>query len=202
MKSSKGLVQSAKRVASKGYQPVGRTSPHSRGYSYYSVANENPQNTRNLILAGGGAIVLAGVIGYTQPWYWQRQVQNPEEANTRWTAVGGDKASTDMPGIGPNTESTRRGHEPHEITGANKNKGTFIETYQDAKGGTKKRVAAASKTPGGEGTMSKKQEGLSNTDTKYSIDLTNNPNKAQKGEGGPETAKLKGTVDSRRPLSA
>jgi hypothetical protein len=49
--------------------------------------------------------------------------------------------------------------------------------------------------------MSGKQEGLSNTDTKYSIDLTNNPNKAQKGEGAPETSKLKGTVDVNRPLA-
>jgi hypothetical protein len=46
-----------------------------------------------------------------------------------------------------------------------------------------------------------KQEGLSNTDTKYSIDLTNTPEKSQKGEGTPESSKSKGTVDVKRPLS-
>lgn len=47
--------------------------------------------------------------------------------------------------------------------------------------------------------MSGKQEGLSNTDTKHSTDIASNPEKSKKGEGTPETAKLKGTVRPSRP---
>lgn len=68
----------------------------------------------------------------------------------------------------------------------------FILTFQ----------AAASKpteNPGTGASQSSKQEGLSNTDTKHSTDITNNPDKSSKGEGAPETAKLKGTVDPKRP---
>ena len=59
--------------------------------------------------------------------------------------------------------------------------------------------AAASKPVGDKTTQSGKQEGLSNTDTKHSTDITKNPEKSSKGEGGPETAKNKGTVDPQRP---
>ena len=58
--------------------------------------------------------------------------------------------------------------------------------------------AAASKATGKAGsstTQSSKQEGLSNTDTKHSTDIQNSPEKSKKGEGMPETAKSKGTVD-------
>lgn len=58
--------------------------------------------------------------------------------------------------------------------------------------------AAASKTPGGHNTQSGKQEGLSNTDTKHSTDIGNDPEKSKKGDGMPETAKAKGTVDPHR----
>jgi hypothetical protein len=44
------------------------------------------------------------------------------------------------------------------------------------------------------GSSAAKQEGLTNTDTKYSIELGSNPDKSTKGEGAPETAKLKGPV--------
>ena len=47
--------------------------------------------------------------------------------------------------------------------------------------------------------MSGKQEGLSNTDTKHSTKLEEDPDKSKKGEGTPETAKSKGTVDPNRP---
>ena len=47
--------------------------------------------------------------------------------------------------------------------------------------------------------QSGKQEGLSNTDTKHSTDILNDPEKSTKGEGAPETAKSKGTVDPQRP---
>ncbi|KAL8802093.1 MAG: hypothetical protein Q9182_004037 [Xanthomendoza sp. 2 TL-2023] len=59
--------------------------------------------------------------------------------------------------------------------------------------------AAASKPPSGPNTMSQKQEGLSNTSTKHSTDMDNNPDKSKKGEGMVETAKLKGSVDPGRP---
>ena len=48
-------------------------------------------------------------------------------------------------------------------------------------------------------TQSGKQEGLSNTDTKHSTNIADNPEKSKKGEGAPETAKSKGTVDPGRP---
>lgn len=48
---------------------------------------------------------------------------------------------------------------------------------------------------GNQNTMSGKQDGLSNTDTKHSVDITNDPEKSKKGEGVPETAKVKGPVD-------
>jgi len=57
---------------------------------------------------------------------------------------------------------------------------------------------AASKEALGKNTQSGKQEGLSNTDTKHSTDITNNSDKSQKVEGAPETAKVKGTVDPNR----
>ncbi|MCJ1355201.1 MAG: hypothetical protein MMC33_005192 [Icmadophila ericetorum] len=89
----------------------------------------------------------------------------------------------------------------------------------DAKGGKKKRIEsdlgkkqgeqesgsgdddnpAPSKESKGGDTISGKQEGLSNTNTKHSTDLTNNPEKSRKGEGGPDTAKVKGTVKTDRP---
>ena len=47
--------------------------------------------------------------------------------------------------------------------------------------------------------QSGKQEGLTNTDTKHSTDIANDPDKSKKGEGTPETAKSKGTVDPSRP---
>ena len=43
--------------------------------------------------------------------------------------------------------------------------------------------------------QSGKQEGLSNTDTKHSTDITSDPDKSKKDDGSPETAKMKGTVD-------
>lgn len=62
-----------------------------------------------------------------------------------------------------------------------------------------KDLAAASKPVGDMTTQSGKQEGLANTDTKHSTNITDNPGKSTKGEGIPETAKSKGTVDPQRP---
>lgn len=58
--------------------------------------------------------------------------------------------------------------------------------------------AAPSKPAAGDNTQSGKQEGLSNTDTKHSTDIANDPSKSKKSEGGPDTAKVKGTVDPKR----
>ena len=54
----------------------------------------------------------------------------------------------------------------------------------------------ASNSPGNQ---SAKQEGLSNVDTKHSYDVTKDPSVSKKGEGQPDTAKVKGTVQPSRP---
>jgi hypothetical protein len=51
--------------------------------------------------------------------------------------------------------------------------------------------------PGGIGSMSFKQQGLSNADTMNPY--VNEPGKSQKGEGETETVKVKGTVKTDRP---
>jgi hypothetical protein len=51
------------------------------------------------------------------------------------------------------------------------------------------------------GKYSGAQEGLSNTDTKHSTDISENPDKSKKAEGTPETAKTKGPVDPNRPAA-
>jgi hypothetical protein len=47
--------------------------------------------------------------------------------------------------------------------------------------------------------MSGKQEGLSNSDTHHSSEISKQDQKSKKGEGVAETAKLKGTVSTDRP---
>lgn len=45
-----------------------------------------------------------------------------------------------------------------------------------------------------------KQHGISNTDTKHSVKIDEpGSEKSTKGEGAPETAKVKGAVDPSRP---
>ncbi|KAI9731004.1 MAG: hypothetical protein M1834_005465 [Cirrosporium novae-zelandiae] len=58
--------------------------------------------------------------------------------------------------------------------------------------------ATATKPPGGVGTQSAKQEGLSNTDIKHSTDTGSSSEKSTKpgSPGTPESAKVKGTIDS------
>ncbi|KAJ5129622.1 uncharacterized protein N7515_005661 [Penicillium bovifimosum] len=51
--------------------------------------------------------------------------------------------------------------------------------------------------PGGTGSISSKQQGLSNTDTMNPY--VNEPGKSQKGEGETESVKVKGTVTPDRP---
>ncbi|KAL4995325.1 hypothetical protein BDV10DRAFT_196781 [Aspergillus recurvatus] len=62
---------------------------------------------------------------------------------------------------------------------------------------SEKDKPAARKAPAGEGSISSKQEGLSNQDT--SNPYVNNPGKSITGEGETETAKFKGTVSPQRP---
>ena len=82
----------------------------------------------------------------------------------------------------------------------------------DAKGGSKKRIESdygkrqgvsqdeeGDASKGAANVHSGAQEGLSNTDTKHSTDMDNNPDKSKKGEGFVETAKMKGPVDPSRP---
>lgn len=69
-----------------------------------------------------------------------------------------------------------------------------------AKGPTSKGVPigiGVSSEAGDEQTA--KQEAVSNTDTKHSSDVTENPEKSKKGEGTLESAKTKGTVKPDRP---
>lgn len=73
----------------------------------------------------------------------------------------------------------------------------------DAKGGAKRRVESANAIKlndesQDQGDISKKQAGLTNTDTKHSTDPTSE-GKSMKSEGAPETAKLQGTVQPDRP---
>ncbi|MCJ1259658.1 hypothetical protein MMC24_007497 [Lignoscripta atroalba] len=77
--------------------------------------------------------------------------------------------------------------------------GVDDEGFDRNEDGTKSERATASKPPGSKNMMSGKQEGISNTDTKHSTDISNSPEKSKKGEGSPETAKSKGTVDPSRP---
>ncbi|KAL8960447.1 MAG: hypothetical protein Q9193_002847 [Seirophora villosa] len=106
-----------------------------------------------------------------------------------------------------------------EGEGGRQEQGDVRKHIPDAKGGAKKRIdsdyakplgkpaeeddesnnrAAAAGTPSNSSSASK-QEGLSNTDTKHSTDIDNNPDKSKKGEGFVETAKIKGPVDPSRP---
>jgi hypothetical protein len=61
--------------------------------------------------------------------------------------------------------------------------------------------AATSGPAGSQNTQSGKQEGLTNTDTKHSTDIGSDSEKSTKGDGTPETAKSKGTVDPKAPAA-
>lgn len=68
----------------------------------------------------------------------------------------------------------------------------------DAKGSAKDKPAA-SKEALSQNQTSGKQQGLSNTDTKHSTDVDNDPSKSKKSEGSVDTAKSKGTISPNRP---
>ena len=58
----------------------------------------------------------------------------------------------------------------------------------------KKQSANSKEVKDDAGSISSKQSGLSNTPTRHSTQLDQDPEKSKKGEGGPETAKAMGTV--------
>ncbi|KAK4963519.1 hypothetical protein LTR10_001148 [Elasticomyces elasticus] len=64
-------------------------------------------------------------------------------------------------------------------------------------------TAATSKTPvkGDSGQISSKQFGMSNSPTRHSTQIDEDPEKSKKSEGGPDTAKVMGTVDPNRPAT-
>lgn len=78
-------------------------------------------------------------------------------------------------------------------SGAAKDLGTGSE-----EGGSESASSKEAKK-GSEGDISGKQFGLSNTPTRHSTQIDEDPEKSKKGEGSPETAKSMGTVQVDRP---
>ncbi|CAK1362474.1 unnamed protein product [Cercospora beticola] len=106
----------------------------------------------------------------------------------------GEEKSTDAPG--------RNTKERTFTVGASEEKdpeNVGASTSSSSKGmkvGETDAQAPAAKPRGkSDGDMSKKQEGMSNTDTKYSVPIDQGNEKSKKADGQPDTAKSKGTVD-------
>ncbi|KAF9629222.1 hypothetical protein BFW01_g10425 [Lasiodiplodia theobromae] len=72
------------------------------------------------------------------------------------------------------------------------------DSKADAEGSAKDKPAP-SKEPLSQNQTSGKQQGVSNTDTRHSTDVDNDPSKSKKSEGGVDTAKSKGTISPNRP---
>ncbi|KAK6584878.1 hypothetical protein PZA11_003102 [Diplocarpon coronariae] len=145
--------------------------------------------------------------------------ENPEETSGNADAKSDDSNRSDEAG---SDEDNKEANTPltsdDEGQGEESSEKNTKKIIPDAKGGNKKRIesnqaikagetdpddssdkAAASKPIGDKNSQTSKQEGLTNTDTKHSTDITNDPEKSKKGEGAPDTAKVKGTVDPKRP---
>lgn len=96
-----------------------------------------------------------------------------------------------------------------EKSGEGNDEGGDDKSDSDSKGSPAKKEYKGPESRGteiGKGVSSgsaddqgKKQEGLSNTDTKHSIDISQSPEQSKKGEGTAETAKVKGTIKPDRP---
>jgi hypothetical protein len=92
------------------------------------------------------------------------------------------------------------------MKGATKNK-EDVRRSEDDPLGKKKRIDSPQGKPIGEGVSASKdldegtkfQAGMSNTDTKHSEDVSQDPGKSKKGEGTVDTAKVKGTIKPDRP---
>ncbi|TKA68362.1 hypothetical protein B0A55_07468 [Friedmanniomyces simplex] len=126
----------------------------------------------------------------------------PKEGGSN-SGVGKGKMRSDSAGAGGET----RKREPD-------NKGGFKKRIdsglQKDLGGTSKQfdedgseTAASSKPPvkGDSGQISSKQFGMSNSPTRHSTQIDQDPEKSKKSEGGPDTAKVMGTVDPNRPAT-
>ncbi|KAG9233767.1 hypothetical protein BJ875DRAFT_463321 [Amylocarpus encephaloides] len=107
----------------------------------------------------------------------------------------------------PDTSDDEGGQAREKVLAKDDDTNNTRKHVPDAKGGVKLRIESEKGQKagevGGQGATSGKhsgaQEGLSNTDTKHSTDITNDPSTSKKGEGVPETAKSKGPVDPKRP---
>ncbi|RDW88801.1 hypothetical protein BP6252_00833 [Coleophoma cylindrospora] len=121
----------------------------------------------------------------------EEKKDEPEKSEKSDDSESADEKSTDTPDTSDDEE---------EPKSAPDTKGTEQgKTEETGESEEPKDKAAASKPAGSENTQSGKQEGLSNTDTKHSTDVTESSDKSSKSEGDPESAKSKGTVDSKRP---
>ncbi|EKG09850.1 hypothetical protein MPH_13057 [Macrophomina phaseolina MS6] len=92
--------------------------------------------------------------------------------------------------------------------GANKRRidstyGTPLGAHESEndKPGSAKDQPSPSKEPLSQNQTSGKQQGISNTDTKHSIDVDNKPTESKKPEGSVDSAKTKGPVDPNRPAA-
>ncbi|KAF2216162.1 hypothetical protein CERZMDRAFT_104638 [Cercospora zeae-maydis SCOH1-5] len=106
----------------------------------------------------------------------------------------GDEKSTEAPGRNTKerTFTVGAGEEKDpENVGAS----TSTSSKGQKLGETDSNAPAAKPRSKNDGDMSKKQEGMSNTDTKYSVPIDQGNEKSKKADGQPETAKSKGTVD-------
>ncbi|KAI5270412.1 hypothetical protein E4T47_06238 [Aureobasidium subglaciale] len=82
-------------------------------------------------------------------------------------------------------------------SGYGKNLGEGPDRRSD---GSTSAATAKTSTSDEQGDIAKKQQGLSNTPTRHSTDITKDPEMSKKGEGSPETAKSMGTVSVGRPM--
>jgi len=169
--------------------------------------------------AGSDAPWAAGAVGVTVPACWYLLSNAPDtshghddhgdahgeshgeehEEAPKDEGEGEKSDDTEEKGDGSEDEKDTDTPDTSEDEGEGDGKGKPLGEAADPRGDDPKDKAATSKPAGSQNTQSGKQEGLSNTDTKHSTDITSNPEKSKKGEGVPETGKAKGTVDPKRP---
>ncbi|KAK5119068.1 hypothetical protein LTR62_000279 [Meristemomyces frigidus] len=126
----------------------------------------------------------------------------PKEGGGSGVGKGNVKADSDGASESRKSEPDNKGGRKTRVdSGLQKDLGASDETHEEGQGGTKQEKAATSKPPakGKEGEITGKQFGLSNTPTRHSHQIDEDPEKSKKAEGGPDTAKVMGTVDPNRP---
>jgi len=136
----------------------------------------------------------------------EAKAESKDEEKSDDSAIDSEGKDVDTPETSDDEEaSSKDGENVPDAKGDNKKRiesakgmkqGEVDDTVEE---GAPKDKAASSKEAGSQNTQSGKQEGLSNTDTKHSIDVTHDSEKSKKGEGIPESSKSKGTVDVNRP---